>query len=517
MNSRKQYYPSFLQQFRDKPFDTQTLSDAYFAARIGGNVRGSEEINEYFREYRIDAAHWNYHQRILHDEVLFRLISEGYIHPKVHPVGGIYGDPEFYSFVFPFIHTAVMKKMADAVRSANLEQVKLLEQWIEPFGTLFRDAFYRLIEFTAEELLKELVEVKLNRKTLPFDVYGRISPVMMHLLNRLPPRLQNFRDRFGIEIMEFAIWQRNEMKVYAQPAGMLTRLKLLQVSNDIHAQRNIQLTQWENEKEVANKEKFNMNHLLWIIPAVLIVAFIAWRQTDIGKSSDALLEEKQEQAYIEQKVLDEKMFKISKRMENIDLNELIAEELYTISQTKIMSGDPMDPVKDPNRPDNGALLYKEWLSPGREVYPTQRASLFVHNDSECDLIIFLRQEEAPFMERALYVRAGKQMVVHDQSQRDYTMRIYAGSGWCDSLVATNYDQKLFNAGVPEEVKEQFPATTELRGRFIYPAEMLQQNLQPVNTKDSMNYFDGDGVPVITIGGNREKIEFVQQKVEVEPN
>lgn len=504
-------------QFRDKPFDAQALSDAYFAARIGGNVRGSEEINEYIREYKIDAAHWNFHQRVLHDEVLFRLISEGYIHPKVHPVGGIYGDPEFYPFVFPFIHTAVMKKMADAVHSANLEQVKLLEQWIEPFGTLFRDAFYRLIEFTAEELLKELAAVKLNRKTLAFDVYGRISPAMMHLLNRLPPRMQKFRDHFGIEILEFGIWQRNEMKVYAQPAGMLTRLKLLQVSNDIHAQRNIQITQWENEKEVANKEKFNLNHLLWIIPAVLIVAFIAWRQTDIGKSSDALLEEKKEQAYIDQKVLDEKMLKINKRMENIDLNELIAEELFTISQTTKLSNEPIDPSNDPNRPDNSTQLYKEWLAPGRELYPTQNISLNVYNESDCDMVIFLRQDRAPFMERAYYIRAGRSMPIYDDSQRDYTIRVYAGSGWSDSLVATNYDQKLLNAGVPEEAKDQFPSTTELRGRFLYPAGMLQENLQPVNSKDSTNYIDIDGVPVITLGGNRERIEFVKQNVDVEIN
>lgn len=128
MSEKKQYYPAFLRNFRDKPFDAKALETAYFEARIGGNVRGEDELSAFFSEYKIDEAHWHFHQRILHDEVLYRLVAEGYIHPKIHPVAGIYHDADFYAFAFPFIHTAVLKRMAIAIESENLESVKLLEQ-----------------------------------------------------------------------------------------------------------------------------------------------------------------------------------------------------------------------------------------------------------------------------------------------------------------------------------------------------------------------------------------------------
>ena len=80
---------------------------------------------------------------------LFRLVAEGYIHPKVHPVAAIYHDAELYPFVFPFIYTAILRKLAEAISKENLEAVKLLEQWIEPFGTLFRDASMSLLFFSA--------------------------------------------------------------------------------------------------------------------------------------------------------------------------------------------------------------------------------------------------------------------------------------------------------------------------------------------------------------------------------
>ena len=212
------------------------MEAAYFQARIGGEVRGQDEVAQFFDTYKIDAGHWEYHQHILRDDVLFRLIAEGYIHPKIHAVGSVYHDGPYYTFVFPFIHTAILKKMASAIESENLESVKLLEQWIEPFGTLFKDAFHRMIEFTAEELLKELSALRMNRKVLPFDTYTRISPALMHLLNRLPDRQQNFRDHFAMEVMEFAVYLRNDMKVYTQPSGLMTRLKLLNVGPDVHAQ-----------------------------------------------------------------------------------------------------------------------------------------------------------------------------------------------------------------------------------------------------------------------------------------
>jgi hypothetical protein len=509
VDPKKQYYPAFLNNFRNQPFDAKALEAAYFQARIGGNVRGENELAAYFSEYRIDERHWPFHQRILHDEVLYRLITEGYIHPKIHPVAAIYHDREFYAFVFPFIHTAVLKKMAAAIESENLEAVKLLEQWIEPFGTLFRDSFYRMVEFSAEELLKELEGLKLHRKPLPFDTYSRISPAMMHLLNRLPDRQQALRDRFALQVIDFAVWLRSDMKVYTQPSGLMTRLKLLNVSADIHAQRNILTTQWENEKELAGKEKFSLNHLIWIIPLVLLVAFFAWRQTEMGRSSDAIIEEHQEELAMEQAALNDEQKKIGLRMEGIDLNELIATELWDASTSYTTSGNPPS-VTNATHLDNGELVYADWLRVGREVYFTDEPTLDIRNESECDAVVFVRQANGPYMERAYYVRSGRDITVQDDDVHPYSIRVYAGVQWTDSLVTANYDQKLLSAGVPEETKDEFPSTTELRGRFLYPAKSLWDNLQPADAGTVASHYNYDGLPVIILGGTYEKIEFKKE-------
>lgn len=505
MNQKKQYYPAFLKNFRDKPFDAKALEAAYFQARIGGNVRGEDEIASYFSEYKIDEANWDFHQRILHDDVLYRLIAEGHIHPKVHPVGAIYNDAAFYAFVFPFIHTAILKKMAIAIESENLESVKLLEQWIEPFGTLFKDSFYRMIEFTAEELMKDLESLKLNRKPLPFDVYSRVSPAMMHLLNRLPDRQQDLRDRFALLLIDFAVWLRDEMKVYTQPTGIMTRLKLLNVGGDINAQRSIQTAKWEQEKEIATKEKFSLNHLIWIVPLVLIIAFVIWRQTDIGKSADDIIEEHQEQLAMEQAVLDEEKEKIELRMENVDLNEQIVVELWNASITNDQSGTPTDVSKAAHM-DNGELLYSEWLKVGREVYFADIITLNIVNDSKCDAVVFVRQERGPIMERAYYVRSGRSIEVLDDDVCPYSIRVYAGTEWTDSLVTANYADKLLKV-VPEETKDDFPSSSDLKGRFLYPVKSLQENLLPADASSIASHYDYNGIPVVTIIGDHEKIEF----------
>lgn len=509
MNPKKQYYPAFLKNFRDQPFDAKQLEAAYYQARIGGSVRGEDELHAFFAEYKIDAVHWPLHQRILHNEVLYRLIAEGYMHPKVHPVGALYNDKEFYAFVFPFIHTAILKKMADAIQSENLEAVKLLEQWIEPFGTLFRDPFYRMIEYTAEGLQKELAAIKLNRKALPFDTYNRLSPALMHLLNRLPERKQQLRDTFAMQVMELAAWLRNDMKVYTQPTGLMTRLKLLHVSADVHAQRNIQVTQWEKEKEEAGKEKFSLNHLIWIVPVVLLIAFFIWRQTDIGKSADAIIADHQEELKAEKAALRDVQEKIDLRMEGIDLNGLIATELWEASARYTAGGTPsVNPVK---RLDNGKMVYNDWLKVGRPIYFTDRVSLHFTNESDCDAVVFLRQTKPPFMERAYYVRSWRNLVVNDDRiARPYTIRVYAGTEWVDSLVTQNFDQKLLAAGVPEEVKGQMPSSVDLRGRFLYPAKSLWDNLQPVEAA-SVSVSDYQGAPVVILTGNHDKIEFAKPR------
>jgi hypothetical protein len=502
---KKQYYPAFLKSFRDKPFDAKALEVAYFQARIGGDVRGEEEIAVYFAEYKIDESHWEYHQRILRDDVLYRLITEGYIHPKVHPVGAIYRDGGFYAFVFPFIHTAILKRMAIAIESENLESVKLLEQWIEPFGTLFRDSFYRMIEFTAEELLKELETVKLNRKALSFDLYSRVSPAIMHLLNRLPDRQQELRDRFGLYLVEFAVWLRDDMKVYTQPNGLMTRMKLLNVSGDVHAQRSIQTAKWEQEKETAAKEKFSLNHLIWIIPLVLILAFVIWRQTDIGKSADDIIEEHQEELAIEQAALSEEQNKVELRMENIDLGEQIANELWAASSTYAIAGGPPT-VANSEHLDHGELMYGDWLKIGRELYFADETTLNITNNSTCDAIVFVRQARGVIMERAYYIRPGRTIEVQDDDVRPYTIRVYAGLDWSDSLVTSNYGDKLQQI-VPGETKDDFPSSPDLRGRFLYPVKSLQENLLPADASTIAEYYDYNGIPVVTIIGDYEKIEY----------
>ncbi len=509
MSPKKQYYPTFLKNFRDKPFDAKALEAAYYQARIGDEVRGADEAVSYFSEYKIDAVHWHFHQRILRDEVLYRLVSEGYIHPKVHPVGAIYHDAEFYAFVFPFIHTAILRKMALAIESENLNAVKLLEQWIEPFGTLFRDAFYHMVEFTADEIVKELHAVKLNRKSLSFDLYGRVSPALMQLLNRLPDRRQDKRDQFALVVIDFAVWLREDMKVYTQPNGLMTRLKLLNVSADIHAQRSIQMAKWEQEKDAITKEKFSLNHLIWIVPAVLIVAFVIWRQTDMGKSDDAIIEEHQEALAIEQAALDEEKEKIRLRMESIDLNEQIANELWDAYNSNPQGGVP-PAAAGAAHIDNGELMYSEWLKIGREIYFADQTSLTLVNNSECDAIVFVRQTNGPYMERAYYLRTQRSVEVQDDKVRPYSIRVYAGSEWADSLVTSNYASKLLNV-LPGETKDEFPSSTELRGRFLYPVKSLQENLLPADVIQAASHFDYNGVPVVTIIGSHEKIEYATGK------
>lgn len=504
----KQFYPSFLLEFKGRPFDAAALHSTYHAARIGGKVRGESEMDDFFREYKIDEQHWEFHQRILHDDVLYRLLSEGYLHPTIHPVVAIYYDTEFYPFVFPFIHTAILKKMADAIARENSEVIKLIWQWIEPYGNYFHRHFYRMIEFTAEELLKELDVLRMNRKSLPFGTYSHINPALMHLLNRLPPEYQDFRDRFAIHVLEFATWLRSEMKVYTQPGGLLTRLKLLNASSDVHAQISIQLKQWEQEKEQAGKPKFNLNHLIWIIPLFFIAAFVIFRNTDFGRSSEDIIAEQEMSLLADQQQEEEKWEKIRLRMENVDLNQLIVEELFTVHALETGNPTPVEPGKDPKRLDTGDEPYKMWLQPGREIIPTRNATLEIANDSEVDMIVFLRQDKAPFRERAYYIRANRTMSVYDDGDRKYYLRIYAGSGWSDSLVAADYDQKLTKAGVPEEAKDQFPSTTGLRGRFLYPVKTIEQDMQPVYTEDVRDEFvTPDGTPLIRITGNRDGLQF----------
>jgi hypothetical protein len=506
--NKKQFYPAFLRELKDRPFDRAALESAWHEARIGGKVGGTSEMMDFFRDFSIDEAHWHFHQRILHDDVLFRLLSEGYFHPTIHPVAAIYGDPEFYAFVFPFIHTAVLKKTAEVIAQENTTGMKLLMQWIEPFGTYFHSPFYRMTEYTANEVLKELASLQLNRKLLPFGTYSKISPAMMHLLNRLPQEYQNFRDRFAREVMDFAIWLRRDMKVYTQPEGLLTRLKLLNCSPDLHAQLTVQLKAWEQERALATKEKFNLNHLIWIIPLFFIAAFVIYRNTDFGKSPETVQEEKAIALSADQQSEAEKWEKINLRMENIDLNQLIAEELYLYSAAHPLNGQPVNAAKDPGRLDTGEEPYKWWLQPGRQAYAARDEALILMNDSKCDLILFCRQNQAPFMERAYYVRSEREVSIYDDGQPSYTIRVYAGTGWCDSLLNPTYDQKLWKAGLPEETRDQFPATTELRGCFLYPAKSLETNLQPVSSEDvQQNFFTPDGVPVIKIEGDHTEVRY----------
>lgn len=498
LNYKKQYYPSFLKDFRNAPYDAENLGGAFMLWKQKTQPATPEGVRALFEEFRIDAAHWHLHQRILNDEVLFRLISEGYIHPKIHPVAAIYNDPEFYAFVFPFIHTAVLKKMAMSVYNGNLEAVKLLEQWIEPFGPLFRESFYRMVEYTAESLLKELAQVRLQRKSLPFDTYSRINAALMHMLNRLPDRWQPLRDHFALELMGFATWLRNDMKVYTQPTGILTRLKVLNMRPDISAQRNALSAQWDNEKAAEGKEKFSVFHLIWIIPAVLLALFFVWRQTDLGRSFEDRMEDREEELAVEQARLDSIQQKHDELMNAIDLTGVVASEL-------IKAAASSDPSAKGRSIDNGKQVYQEWLLVGRTVYFTDQTSLVLKNESSCDAVVFLRSVRAPFMERAFSLRIGESVSVQDERQKEYIMRVYAGSAWADSVVVPQFDQVMRNAGVPADV--ELPSATELRGKFLYPVKSLEKNLQPVSTKDVTAFYDSYGVPVIVVEGDQEGITY----------
>lgn len=506
--ARKQLYPAFLREFKGKSFDHETLKAAFYASRVGGRVRGEIGVDEFFSEFRVDETHWVYHQRILQDDVLFRLISEGYLHPTTHPVAAIYYDHDYYRFVFPFIHTAITHRMATVISAGNSEAMKLLMQWIEPFGDYFLNSFYKLVIYRAEQILQELKSLTYQRKILPFNVYSQINPALMHLLNRLPDSSQRTRDDFALEVLQFATWLRNDMKVYTQPAGMLTRLKLLNTSPGIQAQVAIQLRAWDKEQAETTKEKFNLNHLIWIVPLVFILAFIIFRNTEFGRSSEDIIAEQEMTVLAEQEAENELWNKINLRMESIDLNQLIAEELFVAEPLDITSGVPVEAEKDPGRLDNGSEPYKDWLKPGRKIYPMYDITLELSNQSSCDMVVFLRQSKPPYMERAYYIKAGKGLTVYDDGQRNYYLRVYAGTGWVDTLVTGNYDQKLVNAGVPEEVYDQFPATTELRGRFMYQVESIEENLQPVNSADvKSNMVTPDDVPIVIIEGDRQMIRY----------
>jgi hypothetical protein len=507
VNYKKQYYPAFLKDFRNDPYDSEKLGGAFMLWKQKTQSATPEAVQALFQEFKIDAEHWDLHQRILNDEVLFRLLSEGYIHPKIHPVASFYQDAEFYAFVFPFLHMAVLKKMATAVQDGNLEAVKLLEQWTEPFGALFRESFYRMVEYTAESLLKELAEIRLQRKALPFDTYNRVNAALMHMLNRLPDRWQPLRDHMAAELMAFAAWLRNDMKVYTQPSGILTRLKLLNLRPDLHAQRSALVVQWESEKEAVSKEKFSVIHLLWIIPVVVLCLFFIWRQTDMGRSPEARMEDREEELAVEQARLDSLQRQRDAQMNDIDLTGVLAAELIRSAAANQRPETPADATTDGRHIDHGKPVYQEWLLVGRTVYFTDRTSLIIENESKCDAIIFFRSVKSPFMERAFFARAGKSLEIQDDKLKEYTIRVYAGSGWVDSLVTPQYDETLRAAGVPADVS--MPSTTELRGRFLYPAKSVTDNLQPVSSDEVKSYYDSYGVPVIILQGDHNRIEYAK--------
>ena len=503
--TKKQFYPAFLREFADKEFDLAALTDAFHRARIAGQVRGENDAHDFFREFKIDATHWEYHRRIINHEELFRLLSEGYLHPAIHPVAAIYHDQPFYEFVFPFIHDAVMKRMAEMISKDDLVSVKLLVQWIEPFGNLFYVPFYRMVQHFAGIILREMEIVQLNRQPLSFDLYSRVSPAMMHLLNRLPQEYSGFREHFAQWLLQFAAWLRNEQKVYTQPEGIVTRLKLLSVSPHTGMQIETQAKQWETEKELAGKSKFSLNHLIWIVPLIAIVGFIAWRNTDMGKSVEARQEEHAIALEAERQEIEERKEKVRLRMENMALSALIFEELARVHAADPAGRTPVRPADGDFRMTKGDQPYKEWLTIGWEPYPATEKSVVINNESSCAIIVFLKQEEAPFSERGFYIPAGSYFTVNDNIQRTYVMRVYAGIDWNDSLVATGYDQTLLKAGVPEEARDAFPVINELRGRFVYPCANNAQIMQPIHTGVGRKYETPDEIPIVTVKGDVDGI------------
>lgn len=497
---KKQYYPAFLKDFRGEPFDAGKLGAAFILWRSKDVAATPESTQALFSEFRIDEAHWHFHQRILNDEVLFRLIAEGFIHPKVHPVAEVYADPEFYAFVFPFIHTAVLKRMATSIGNGNLEAVKLIEQWIEPFGTLFRDDLYQLIEYFTLQLSKQLAELQLQNKPLTQDTYNKISPALMHLLNRLPGRAQQLRDQFGMQLIEVATWLKDVMRVYTQPSGLMTRLKLLNVSPDIHAQRSILISKWDKEAEEAGKSKFSVNHLIWIIPLVLLAGFFIWRQTDMGKSMEDRMEDRAEDLAAEQAVLDSIQNVINTDMNSIDLNELVVKELVGASANGFVVNAP-DAYSGTAHLDNGEMVYQDWLKTGRTVYFADQNTLSIVNSSKCDVIVFVRQIKEPFLERAYYVRAGRSVAVLDDAQKNYQLRMYGGTEWRDSLVTSGFDKVLSAAGVPSEAMDAVPDPPDLRGRFLYPVQNTKDIAKYFSSAGVTAYIDVDGVRTVVIIGD----------------
>jgi hypothetical protein len=503
--TKKQFYPAFLREFTGKSFDLAALTEEFHRARIAGQVQGEADVRDFFSEFKIDAAHWEYHQRILGNEELFRLLSEGYLHPTIHPVAAIYYDQPFYEFVFPFIHDAVMKRMAEMIGKGDLPSVKLLVQWIEPFGNLFHVPFYRMVQHFAETILREMEVVQLNRQTLSFDLYSRVSPAMMHLLNRLPQEYSGFREHFAQWLLQFAVWLRNEQKVYTQPEGIVTRLKLLSVSPHMSMQIETQAKQWETAKEQVGKSKFSLNHLIWIIPLMAIIAFVFWRNTEMGKSTEARQEEHAIELEVERQEIAARKEKVRLRMENIAMSELIFEELSRAHQDDPAGRSPVPPGDKDFQMSKGDQPYKAWLNIGWEPYPATEESVVINNESACTIIVFLKQETTPFGERGFYIPAGAYFTVNDDRKRTYVMRVYAGIDWSDSLVATGYDQTLIQSGVPEEAKDAFPSSTELHGRFVYPCANNEESMQPLYTGTGRKYETPDGIPIVTVKGGMDGI------------
>lgn len=506
---KKEYYPAFLLEFKGHYFDAHALHAAFQKAKVNGRIRAQSTPEEFFTEFRIDEAHWEYHQRILHDDVLFRLVSEGSLHQTIHPVASIYNDQHFYSFVFPFIHTAILKYMANAIRKENTQAIKLLFQWVEPFGTYFHYPFFQMVEFVAEDVLIELNSAQINRRMVTFDTFSKVSPAMMHMLNRLPDHYQPYRDRFAGEVFHVAVWLHNDMKVYTQPGGMLTRLKLLNCSPELKAQITAQLKFWEHEKELANKPKFTLNHLIWIVPVVFILGYIVFRQTEWGKTEEDILEEQAIEVSEDKKAQDLKWDSINMVMDDIDMNKFIVQELVSFHNKRGIPAAPVAADKDPNRLDTGEEPYKDWLKPGRQLYPAFDVALEIQNNSECDMIIFVRQRISPFMERAYYVRSHRSLNIYDDGVPQYDMRVYAGTGWSDSLVVSHYDETLKENGFPVAAYDQLPATADLRGRFLYPAKSYATNTESVRCSNVANsgYYSSNGVPYVVIKGDHEEITF----------
>ena len=219
------------------------------------------------------------------------------------------------------------------------------------------------------------------------------------------------------------------------------------------------------------------------------------------------MEEREEELAMEEAALEDVQQKIDLRMEAIDLNEIVGQELFNHYTNNVWSVSTDEALKDTRHLDNGELVYTEWLKVGRTPYFADKTSFIVSNESTCDAIVFVRQAKAPFMERAYYLRAGRTIEVQDDKKRNCVVRIYPGTGWVDSLVVSGFDQILLKEGVPEETKDQMPANTALKGHFMFPAKSLWNNLQPVEIYSNLVYYNPNNTPVLTFIGDHNNIEY----------